>query len=314
LESQPKISLSTGKARRAPLRTATLALGALSVVLCAASAHAWPGQRIVSLAPSITETLFAIGAGDEVVGVSQYCDYPPQVVSLPKVGSFLTPNIEAIVGLRPALIIGLDTSSNDREIRALQRMGYRVLLVNDNSLAGIEDGIQKIGVLTGHTAQALQLLNSIHTRMRTVRERLKGVAPRKVLMVVGHDPLVAVGGGYLDQLLQMADCINIASAMGAEWPRLSLEYIIAAAPEVILDGQMGSDPATPSGFWSRYRTIPAVRYHRLSGYPQSLLHPGPRIGQTLEILASLTHPEIFPATTLKDGSLPGRPVAAGERP
>jgi len=283
-------------ARHRPRWAAAITLAAVLAALSGAgAARAWSGQRIVSLAPSITETLFAIGAGPEVVGVSQYCDYPPQVLRLPKVGSFLTPNVEAIVGLRPGLIIGLDTSSNDREIRALQRMGYRVLLVNDDSLAGIEDGIGKIGVLTGHVAQSQGLLNSMRAQMRVVRERLRGVAPCKVLMVVGHDPLVAVGGsGYLNQLLQMADCVNIGAALGEQWPRLSIEYIIAAAPDVILDGQMGSDPKAPIGFWSRYPTIPAVRNHRVFGYDQNpVLRPGPRVAQTLEILASLTHPEIF---------------------
>ena len=277
-----------------------------------AQVQAWSGQRIVSLAPSVTETLFAVGAGAEVVGVSQYCDYPPQVLSLPKVGSFLTPNLEAIAGLRPALIIGLDTSANDREIRAMRRMGYRVLLVNDDSLSGIEDGIERIGALTGHTAQAQQLLNSMHARMRAVRESLNGVAPRKVLMVVGHDPLVAVGGGYLNRLIQMADCINIGAGFGTQWPRLSMEYILAAAPDVILDGQMGSDPLTPAGFWSRYPNIPAVRNHRVFGYDQNpVLRPGPRVAQTLVILASLTHPEVFVPAGGRRASPAPSPAASG---
>jgi len=275
---------------------AVLMLGAaLAAWACARQPiPATPGQRIVSLAPSITETLFAVGAGAQVVGVSQYCDYPRAAARLPKVGSFLTPNVEAIVGLRPSLIIGLDTASNDRELRALARMGYRLLLVDDDSLEGIENGIGRIGAMTGHGAQAQQVLDSIRARMRTVRARLERVPPRKVLMVVGHDPLVAVGGGYLDELLRMADCINIGAGLGTQWPRLSIEYIIAAAPEVILDGQMGSDPQTPAGFWSRYPNLPAVRNHRVFGYDENpVLRPGPRVAQTLEILAALTHPEIF---------------------
>lgn len=269
-----------------------------------------PSQRIVSLAPSITETLFALGAGAQVVGVSQYCDYPPQVLGLPKVGSFLTPNLEAITGLRPGLIVGPDTSANDRELRALQRMGYRVLLVNDDTISGIEDGIWRIGRLTGHAKQARELLASMRVRIGAVHERLGGVPPRKVLMVVGHDPLVAVGGGYLNRLLQMADGINIAAGLGVAWPRLSIEYIIATAPDVILDGQMGSDPLTPSGFWGRYPEIPAVRNRRVLGYAQNpVLRPGPRVAQTLEILAALIHPEVFAAV---QGGHPGaRALPAG---
>ena len=106
-------------------------------------------QRIVSLAPAITETLFALGAGAEVVGVSQYCDYPPEVARLPRVGTFLTPNIEAIAGRRPTIVIGLQTSSDLREIRALRAMGYRTLMVDDNSIAGIEASIRTVGDAIG---------------------------------------------------------------------------------------------------------------------------------------------------------------------
>lgn len=273
------------------------ALGVLIAVLCGTRpALASPGQRIISLAPSVTETLFSIGAGSEVVGVSQYCDYPPAALKLPRVGSFLTPNVEQIVGLRPGLIIGLETSANEREIRALESMGFPVLLISDDSLEGIESGIEQIGDRSGHIRQAREVLKSLGTQMNEVKSRLQGVSTRKVLMVVGHDPLVAVGGGYLNQLLGMADCVNIAAGLGAEWPRVSLEYIIAAAPDVILDGQMGSDPESPSGFWSRYPNIPAVRNHRIFGYDQNaMLRPGPRVGGTLQILAGLTHPEVFAA-------------------
>jgi iron complex transport system substrate-binding protein len=112
-------------------------------------------QRIVSLAPAITETLFALGAGAQVVGVSQYCDYPPEVVKLPKIGTFLTPNIEAIAGLRPTIVIGLQTSSDLREIRALNAMGYQTLMVDDNSIAGIEAGIRIIGNAIGRAASPI---------------------------------------------------------------------------------------------------------------------------------------------------------------
>ena len=106
-------------------------------------------MRIVSLAPSVTETLFALGAGPEVVGVSQYCDYPPEVRDLPRVGSFLTPNIEAIIALRPTLVIGLGLSSDLRQIRALKSLGYKVLLVRDSSLTEIEDNIATVGAQIG---------------------------------------------------------------------------------------------------------------------------------------------------------------------
>jgi len=252
-------------------------------------------QRIVSLAPAITETLFALGAGADMAGVSQYCDYPPEVVKLPKIGSFLTPNIEAIAGLRPTIVIGLRTSSDLREVRALKAMGYRTLMVNEDSIAGIEASIRTIGDAIGRAADAQALLDRIHLKIAAIEERLQDVPERRVLMVVGHQPMVAVGRGtYLGELLTMAHATNIAAGSAQTWPRLSVEYIIATRPEVILDGQMGTDPKSPSTFWAKYPSIPAVRDHRVIGYPEDpTLHPGPRVAQTLDLLARLIHPEAF---------------------
>lgn len=255
-------------------------------------------QRIVSLAPSVTETLFALGAGDEVVGVSQYCDYPPAVKSLPRVGSFITPNIEAIMALRPTLVIGLATSSNLPEIRALTAMRISTLMADDGegrSIAAIERSIIVIGDRIGRNAAAHALVQKINAHLQAIAARTDRRPRRSVLMVVGHQPMVAVGRGtFLDQLMALAGGANIAPQAEQAWPRLSVEYIIACRPDIILDGQMGTDPADQGIFWSKYPTIPAVKNHRVYGYPESpTLHPGPRIGLTLDLMARLIHPELF---------------------
>lgn len=256
-------------------------------------------QRIVSLAPAITETLFAVGAGPAVVGVSNYCSYPPAAAALPHIGSFLTPNVEAIAALQPTIVIVPQTSANVREVHALKAMGYRTLMVDEDSIAGIEASIRRIGEATGHPREAQALLERMDQRFAAIERRLRAAPRRRVLMVVGHQPMVAVGPGtYLNELLEMARATNIASAAAQAWPRLSLEYIIAAQPQVILDGQMGTDQVSPASFWASYRMIPAVRDRRVTGYPEDpTLHPGPRIGQTLELLARRIHPESFAAET-----------------
>jgi iron complex transport system substrate-binding protein len=253
------------------------------------------GQRIASLAPSVTETLFAIGVGSQVVGISQYTDYPPKARRLPKIGSFLTPNIEAIVALRPTIVIGLLISSDLREIRALQAAAITTLMVDDGSVAAVEASIEAIGQAVGQPRAAHDLVAQIRTRIGGIEQRLAAAQPRRVLMVVGHQPLVAVGQGtYLDELLTLARARNVAGLLGQSWPRLSQEYIVAASPEVILDGQMGTDPHAPARFWARYQSIPAVREGRVFGYPDDpTLHPGPRVAQTLELLARRIHPEAF---------------------
>jgi iron complex transport system substrate-binding protein len=271
---------------------AALCLCALAIV---SAANAAASMRIVSLAPSVTETLFALGAGPELVGVSEYCDYPPQARELPRVGSFLTPNLEAIIALRPTLVVGLELSSDVRQIRALNSMGYPVLLVSDDSLQEIENSIEKVGARIDRQDDAQRLVAQIQSQIAAVQQRLAHVKPLSALMLVGHQPIVAVGPGtYLDELMRIARAENIAAAAGEQWPHLSMEFIIAMRPEVILDGAMGSDPASSNDFWQRYPTIPAVRDHRVYGYAEDpMLHAGPRVGQSLEIIARKIHPEAW---------------------
>jgi iron complex transport system substrate-binding protein len=276
-------------------RLAAAAALCLCVLTLAPAANAAPSMRIVSLAPSVTETLFALGAGPEVVGVSQYCDYPPQVLALPRVGSFLTPNLEAIIALRPTLVVGLELSSDVRQIRALNSMGYPVLLVSDDSLQEIETSIEKVGARINREDDAHRLVAQIQAQISAIQRRLANVRPVRALMLVGHQPIVAVGSGtYLDELMRIARADNIAAAAGEQWPHLSMEFIIAMRPEVILDGAMGSDSASSDDFWEKYPTIPAVRDHRLYGYAEDpMLHAGPRVGQSLEIIARKIHPEAW---------------------
>jgi cobalamin transport system substrate-binding protein len=252
-------------------------------------------MRIVSLAPSVTETLFALGAGADVAGVSDYCDFPPAAARLPHVGSFLTPNIEAIIALRPSLVIGLGLSSDLRELHAIEATGCTVMTVRDDSLEQIEDSITAVGARVGRAPAAAALLARLRAQIDAVRNRLSAVRPVRVLMLVGHEPIIAVGRNtYLDELLRIARADNIADASSEQWPRLSIEYIIAMHPDVILDGQMGSEATPPERFWEVYRTIPAVKNHRVYGYPQDpILHPGPRVGKSLEMLAKMIHPGVF---------------------
>ncbi len=215
-------------------------------------------RRIVSPAPSVTEILFAIGAGPEVVGVSMYCDYPPAVTKLPKVGTFLTPNIEAIAALRPSIVIGPGTTLDMREMRALREMGITVIAISgEDSVAQIEATIAQVGQRVGRAEPAKRLIDQINAHIDSIEERLKDTSKPIVLMVVGHQPMVAVGRGtFLGELLNLAHSENIAEASSQPWPRLSLEYIIATRPDVILDGRMGSDPTLRVHFGASINRFP----------------------------------------------------------
>ncbi len=267
--------------------------------LLAASTAAAEPQRIISLAPSVTETIFALGLGDKLVGVSVYCDYPPEVATIDRVGTFLTPNVEAIVAKRPDVIIAVPSPGNQNPVDALQRLGLRVVIVDPNTVKEIEESLVTIGRVLGHEADGRALVARIEERLAAGRARLAGASERKVLMVIGQTPLIAVGAGtFQDELIRMAHGINLAAQAGGMWPHLSLEFAIAAAPQVIIDTTMGNEERTGVGaalaFWSAFPTIPAVRERRVYGYKAfQLLHPGPRIPEAFEAIARFIQPERF---------------------
>jgi iron complex transport system substrate-binding protein len=261
---------------------------------------AQPPQRIVSLAPSITEILFALGVGDRVVGVSTYCDYPPEATKIDRIGNFLQPNVEGILAKRPDLVIGVPSPGNRAPVEQLETLGARVLIVNPERVTEIFAAIRTIAEAVGVPQRGEQLVARIQSEIDAVTSRL-GAAPRpRVLMLVGRTPFVAAGSGtYQDELVALAGGDNLAAAIGERWPNISLELIVARAPEVIIDASMGSEEASDRAgavaFWDDFPTIPAVRAHRIYGYKAyELLRPGPRLAQTLERVARFIHPERFP--------------------
>jgi iron complex transport system substrate-binding protein len=254
-----------------------------------------PAARIVSLAPSITETLFALGIGDRVVAVSDFCDYPPEVKRLPRVGSFNAPSVEAVLGQRPDLVLATPSPGNHESVLTMQRLGVRVEVVDPARLADLPLVTKRIAEVAGVPDAGDRLVATMTRDMDAVRARVAGAEKPRALMLVGQDPLVAVGPeSFLGELLVEAGAVNVAPA-GESWPRLNVEVVIAANPDVIIDLSMGSEAGTAiADYWTRYPSIAAVRARRV--YPfRSLeaLRPGPRLPQALTELARLLHPERF---------------------
>ncbi len=269
------------------------------IALFAAAADAEPPVRIVSLAPSITEMLFALGVGDRVVGVSTYCDYPPQAAQIDRVGTFLEPNIERILAKRPDLVIGVPTPDNHAPVDRLQQLGLRVLIVDPERIADVLTTIETLAQTVGVPERGAQLTAQIRADLAAVTGRLAGAPRPSVLMLVGRSPFIAAGAGtYQDELIGLAHGDNVAAPIGKQWPSVPLEVIVARAPEVIIDASMGSEEApdrdSALAFWRDFPTIPAVRNRRVYGYrAYELLRPGPRVAQTLETIARFIHPERF---------------------
>jgi iron complex transport system substrate-binding protein len=253
-----------------------------------------PPQRIVSLAPSVTETLFALGVGDRLVGVTAFCDYPPQARLVPKIGSFVSPSVEAVLAKQPDLVVGVRETDREK-IKRMERMGLRVVVI---SVTGLKDTFKSIGLLAGIVGRqeaGKQLLSRLREQIDRVRATIAGAERRRVLMLVGQRPMVAVGRGtYIDELLTLAGGENIAGATLQLWPHLPTEYVVAKAPQVIIEGGMGSERETPGKDWADLSSIPAVREGRIYSYASDkILRPGPRVGEALEEIARLIHPECF---------------------
>lgn len=301
VQRAPSAGAPVRRPSRARRRAAVGGAAAAAMVALALLGAAGPAaaMRIVSLAPSVTETLFAVGAGAEVVGVSTYCDFPPEVAAIDRVGSFLSPSIEVIIAKRPDLVIGVPTPGNRNSVEAIERLGLGVLIVDPQTVGAIRTAIETIAGAVGHAAEGRALVARIDADMGSTRRRLEGAPTRRVLMVVGHMPLVAVGTGvFQDELLRMARGVNLAAAAGGQWPNLSMEWVVAQRPEVIIDATMGNEeregPQAAADLWRSFPALPAVRSGRIFGYREyAVLRPGPRIAEGFRAIAAFVHPERF---------------------
>ncbi len=252
--------------------------------------------RIVSMVPSITETLFALGVGERVVGVSDYCDYPPEVKALPRVGTFVSPVAEAVAALTPDLILTSPSPGNESAVRALARAGVPTAVVGgDASLDEVRAAIARVAEVAGVSDRGRDLLLELDGKIQAVRAAADGKARPVVAVVVGHEPLILAGPkSYLGELVSIAGGVNLADEIGGRWPRVGLELLVARAPEIIIDVSMGGDrPPTPEALQARWASlpgIPAVAHGRIYGHRSFLLlRPGPRLGEAARAMAEMIH-------------------------
>ena len=199
-------------------------------------------QRIVSLAPSVTETLFALGFGNRLVGVTTYCDYPAEAQKIPKIGGFINPSLEVIAAQRPDLVIGVNDSNHPVKAREMERLGLKVTLVSVNSVDDILNSIKSIAYMIGSPEAGDKLVTKIRQQFDEVQKRVAPAPRRRTLLAVGLRPLVAVGGqNFLDELITLAGGENISGNAAQPWLNLPDEYVVAKAPQVIIEAGMGSE-------------------------------------------------------------------------
>jgi iron complex transport system substrate-binding protein len=267
------------------------------------SMRAQPATRIISLVPALTEILFAIGAGPQVIAVSSFDDDPPEVLKLPRVGALLDPDTERILAMRPDLVLvyGSQTQLESQ----LTRVGIRAFAYRHGGLADIAPAFRSMGELTGRRAEANRIVEDIERRLVAVRARVAGRPRPRVLLVIGREPetlrqIDASGGvGFLHDVVELAGGENVLGDVRRQAVRVSTEMLIARAPDVILDLHYSRDMSEERqrrerGVWTQVTTVPAVktgRIHLLIG--DRFVVPGPRIAGAAEDYARAIHPAAF---------------------
>jgi iron complex transport system substrate-binding protein len=260
-----------------------------------------PAKRVISLAPSNTEILFAIGAGDVLVGREQMSDYPPEALEVESIGSVYGDiNLEAIVSLNPDLVLAAEINSPEH-VEAIAQLGIPVYyLGNPQDFKGLYDNLETVGRLTGHEAEAKDLIAQLAGRVKNVQEALQGRQPVSVYYEIdGTDdptaPWTTGSGTFQNRLINMAGGENIASDLEA-WAKISVEEIIARDPEVIIFEEGPWVPTTAESIAERegWGDIQAVAEGRVYGIDtQWTGRPGPRYMDALEAMAEMLHPEAF---------------------
>lgn len=271
--------------------------------------------RIVSLVPAVTETLFAVGAGPRVVGVSTYCDHPDEARRLPKVGTFSEPVAEAIVALRPDLVLTSPSPGNEAAVRAIERTGVKVAVVQaEGGLDEVRGAILAVAREAGEEGAGRDLVARIDARLASLRHLAEGFPHPKVAVVVGREPLVLAGpGSYLGELVDLTGGANVAAAVGGRWPRVGMEYLVASAPEVIVDlsvsmGEGAGQDADAAAYWRGFSSLPAVASGRVvTDHASVMLRPGPRLAEAAEALFAALHPGAAEPT----GAAPPAPPGTG---
>lgn len=265
-----------------------------------ARAQAKPATRIVSLVPALTEMVFAMGAGDLVVAVSSYDDYPPAVKSLPRVGALLDPDVERIIAIRPDLVL-LYGSQTDL-MTQLSRASIGYFEYRHGDLSTVTATIRALGARTGRANAADSLAGGIERRLADLRRRTAGQPKPKTLLVFERERgslrnIYASGGrGFLHDILEAAGGVNVFADIKTESVQASSEQILTRAPEVIVEVRATEtvtavEQQEAAAAWSGLGSLPAVKNHRIAVLGgQSLVVPGPRIADSAEALARVLHP------------------------
>jgi iron complex transport system substrate-binding protein len=250
--------------------------------------------RIVSMAPNLTEILFALGLGDHLAAVTRNCDYPPAAADKPDIGTFWQPDIERIVAVRPELLVALDIPQHQAIVSRFRQQGCACLSLQIDTLEQLAPAIRQIAAATDHRREGELVIQGLDNKLKVFSSRALTVRPR-VLWVVQRDPLRVAGTKtFIGDLIRLAGGVNAVGPTIYDYPPIGAEELLAAAPEVIIepsDNPDSSEQKSQADFWSRYPALPAVQNHRLYLIPSAIVSRlGPRIPDAVAEIADRIHP------------------------
>lgn len=245
-----------------------------------------PPKRIISLAPATTEMLFALGLGDRVVGVTNFCDYPEGAKKKPKVGGMSNPSLEAVVSLKPDLVI-LSVDGNPKEFEErLRSMKIKTYVIYSNRISELPKGIRDMGLVLGVKEKAEALASDMEYRINKLKAGKKPTPKKKVLFIIWPEPLMVAGPGSItDDALQMLGAENIAGKTASAYPKYSLEEVIRRAPDIIFIGKgQNSMNEVSEGLLKRLQSTPAAKNNKVFYVSDYLYRLGPRTLKGIEEL------------------------------
>jgi iron complex transport system substrate-binding protein len=258
-------------------------------------------QRIISLAPSNTEILFAIGAGDQVVGITTYCNYPPEAQDREQIGGFSakTISVEKIVALEPDLVFSVGEIQRPA-IEALEQVDITVVALDPNDFDEVYATIELMGRLTGHEQEAAQIVADMKARVAAVRERVATIPEEERLTVFWEtydEPLMTVGAAsFTHQLIELAGGVNIFADLTETYPQVNAEEVVKRNPAVIMGADSMGDKLTTELVgqrpgWGQVQAVQDGRIHLFNG--DMVSRTGPRLAQVLEEMARALYPDVF---------------------
>lgn len=243
-----------------------------------------PARRIVSLAPHLTEQLFAVGAGDLVVGTTDHADFPPAAKALPRVARAHSIDLERVSALRPDLIVIWGSGFPPAMIEAVRRLGVPTFVSEPARLADIGSSLERLGTLTARPAA--HVAAEFGRKLATLRDRFRGRREVRVFYQVWNEPLMTLGGSHvISEAIALCGGRNVFADLAPIAPRVSVEAVLAADPEVIVTAEPGGQPSDALAGWKRFERISAVRHHQLVTIDADRINRhGPRIVDEIAVL------------------------------